>query len=52
MTLVYGAYTTCPPTVIRVPNIDVFLDKSVNATELTTSLAYAVQHKHEHWFLS
>lgn len=32
--------------------IDSFLDRSVNASELVASLANAVKHKQEHWFLS
>lgn len=31
--------------------IDSFLDRGVNASELVVSLAHALKHKQEHWFL-
>jgi hypothetical protein len=32
--------------------IDSFADKAVNASELISTLSYAIRHKEEHWFLN
>ena len=32
--------------------IDSFLQRSVNASEIVSTLAYALKHKEDHWFLS
>ena len=43
----YNLLTTCN----KSSYIDAFLDRSVNASELAVSLANALEHQQEHWFL-
>lgn len=44
----YNLHTTCN----KSSWIDSFLDRGVNASELASSLAQALEHQHEHWFMS